>query len=175
MNYKKLETLSNLKKLGELSQEEFSKEKAKLETEKESPFKRGNILNIEENYFIMLLHLTQFCGLLIPIFGQIIPLLLWLQNKDYNEKVDIHGRIIFNWIFSFIIYFISSLILSSIVIGLFTLGILIILSVIFPIIGSLKAKKGKAWNYPLSIPFFNTKDKVTKTNSDLAASAEMLL
>lgn len=172
MDYKKLETLSNLKRLGELSEEEFLIEKEKLLKEKESPFKRGNNLNIEERYFLMILHLTQFSGILLPILGHMIPLVLWLQNKDNNEKVDLHGRIIFNWIFSVIIYFVSSLILSSVIIGVFTLGILIIVSIIFPIIGALKAKGEKAWTYPLSINFFSVKDKINATNSDSVQASE---
>jgi len=48
-------------------------------------------------------------------------------------------------------------------IGMFTVisfGVLMLIvffSFLFPIIGAVKAGKGKAWRYPLSIPFFKVK------------------
>lgn len=167
MNYSKLETLLNLKRAGELTDEEFEIAKGNLKKEKESPFKRGHKLNMEVDEFNMLLHLTQYCGILIPFIGSFIPIVLWLQNKDVNPKIDLHGRIVFNWTFSVIVYFVCSLVLSSVVIGLFALGILILLDIIFPLVGTFKAKKGIAWRYPFSINFFNVKDAIVTMNKTL--------
>lgn len=164
MNYSKLETLINLKNAGELTDEEFEMAKDELKKEKESPFKRGNHLNMEVDEFNMLLHLTQYCGILIPIVGSCVPIILWLQNKDVNPKIDLHGRIVFNWVFSVIIYFVCSVVLGSVIIGLFALGILILLDIIFPLVGTFKAKKGIAWRYPFSINFFNVKDAIEAMN-----------
>lgn len=160
MDYQKLETLVNLKNANEISNDEFEAEKEKLRTEICSPLKRGNKLGLEDHSFYMLIHLSQFCGLLIPIFGSVVPIILWVQNKGNDKQVDLHGRIVFNWIFSVIIYTICSIILASVIVGLFTLGILILLSIIFPLVGTFKAKNGKFWSYPLSIQFFNVKKQI---------------
>lgn len=160
MNYEKLETLVNLKNANAISNDEFEIEKEKLRTEIGSPLRPGNKLGLEDHSFYMLIHLSQFCGLLIPILGSIVPIILWIQNKGNDKQVDLHGQIVFNWIFSVIIYTICSIILASVIIGVFTLGILILLSIIFPLIGTFKAKNGKFWSSPLSIHFFNVKEKM---------------
>lgn len=164
MDYQKLETLVNLKNAGEISKEEFLMQKEKLKNEVEAPLKRGNKLGIEDQSFYMLMHLSQYCGLLIPLVGSIVPLILWIQNKGNDEKVDLHGRIVFNWIFSVIFYTICSVILASVIVGLFTLGILILLNIIFPLVGTFKAKKGTFWRYPLSINFFDVKERIKVAN-----------
>ncbi len=160
MDYEKLEVLVNLKNANEISEEEFNAEKEKLRTEVISPLKQGNKLGLEDHSFHMLMHLSQFCGLLIPIFGSIVPILLWIQNKGNDKQVDLHGRIVFNWIFSVVVYTVCSVILAPVLVGLFTLGALIILNIIFILIGTFKAKKGKLWRYPLSIQFFTVKDDI---------------
>lgn len=159
MDFKNLESLLNLKNAGVISQEEFDLHKSRILNEKVSSFQRGMLLNLEENYFLMIMHLSLFCGLIIPIFGQIIPILLWLHNKDKNKNVDINGRILLNWIFSVVIYTVSGIVLCSIIVGLFILGFLILINIIFPIIGALKAKKGIVWSYPLSIRFFDINER----------------
>jgi uncharacterized protein len=39
-------------------------------------------------------------------------------------------------------------------IGLPMLLTLIVVAIVFPIIGAIKANDGEVWKYPLSIPFF---------------------
>jgi uncharacterized protein len=154
MDYRKLETLVNLKNAGEISMEEFQVEKEKLRTDIQSPLKSGSGLGVEDNSYYILMHLSQFCGLLMPLLGSIIPLILWIQNKENDEKIDLHGRIVFNWVFSVFIYTIGSIILIP-MLGRITFVILLLLNIIFPLIGTFKAKKGKFWRYPLSINFFD--------------------
>jgi len=75
-------------------------------------------------------------------------------NKE-DKKIDQHGKVVINWVFSSVIYTLISIVLSSIIVGLVTLAILIILDIVFPMIGTFKAKKGITWKYPLSIKFFS--------------------
>lgn len=164
MDYKKLETLSNLKRAGEISEEEFNWERERMRYDKGSPFSRGNNLNLEENNFLMLLHLTQFCGMMFPFVGSAVPLALWLQNKDHNPKVDVHGRLVFNWMFSFLFYVLCSILLSGIAIGIITLGLMIILNIIFVMVGTFRAREGRIYEYPLSIHFFQVRDRIAAMN-----------
>jgi hypothetical protein len=46
MDFKNLESLLNLKNSGVISQEEFDFHKNRMLNEKESSFKRGNLLNL---------------------------------------------------------------------------------------------------------------------------------
>lgn len=80
--------------------------------------------------------------------------MLWALNKDKNSQVDLHGKIVLNWFLSSLIYFFVSSILCFIVVGFFMLLGLVIIAVVFPIIGAIKANDGILWKYPLSITFF---------------------
>ncbi len=154
MNYQKLYHLSLLRKSGDISEEEFLNEKAKLGKQCSSPFLPGEKLGLDRDSYCMFLHLSHFCGYFIPLIGFAVPILLWILNKE-DKKIDQQGKVVINWMFSSAIYALISIILSSIVIGLVTLVILIILDIVFPMIGTFKAKKGIIWKYPLSIKFFS--------------------
>jgi uncharacterized Tic20 family protein len=64
--------------------------------------------------------------------------------------------VVFNWLISVIIYAVIFVLLSFIVIGIPLLVMLAVLTVIFPIIGAIKASNGEVWRYPLSFSFFKT-------------------
>lgn len=109
---------------------------------------------MEVNSFCMLMHLSQLASLVLPGLGLILPLVMWLTNKELSSVVDRHGRVIANWMISALIYSVISGALVFIfvgVIGLFAIGAC---NVIFAIIGAVKASNGESWDYPLSIGFF---------------------
>ncbi|OUS24770.1 hypothetical protein A9Q99_23535 [Gammaproteobacteria bacterium 45_16_T64] len=109
---------------------------------------------MEVNSFCMLMHLSQLASLVLPGLGLILPLVMWLTNKELSSVVDRHGRVIANWMISALIYSVISGALVFIfvgVIGLFAIGAC---NVFFAIIGAVKASNGESWDYPLSIGFF---------------------
>lgn len=165
MDYEKLETLSNLRRSGEIPEEEYQWERRRLQSDKGSAFARGQNLNLEENNFLMLLHLSQFCGALMPVVGSAIPVLLWLNNKDNNAKVDLHGRLVCNWMFSLLFYVMCSILLSAIGIGIITLTVFIILNIIFVMVGTFRAKNNRVFEYPFSIQFFDVKERLAHFNA----------
>ena len=55
---------------------------------------------------------------------------------------------------SALIYAVISLILVEVDFGVLLMAALAILSIIFPIIGGVKATEGEVWSYPLSIRIF---------------------
>jgi hypothetical protein len=62
-----------------------------------------------------------------------------------------------NWYISFLIYSVISGILLVVLIG-WPMGLILgVLSMVFPIIGALRASEGRIWPYPLSIQFFSTR------------------
>jgi uncharacterized Tic20 family protein len=58
-----------------------------------------------------------------------------------------------NWLISSLIYFVVSLVLTIVLIGILGLVALGIMSIVFPIIGGIKANNGELWEYPLTIKF----------------------
>ncbi|WP_438962534.1 DUF4870 domain-containing protein [Nonlabens sp.] len=108
---------------------------------------------MEVRQFCMLMHLSVFASFIFPFAGIAMPLIMWLTNKDQSEVIDQHGKEITNWIISSFIYFIVSFILTCFLIGYVLLFALIIISIIFPIIGAVRASEGRFYRYPLSIPF----------------------
>ena len=104
--------------------------------------------------FLMLLHLSQLASFVIPLAGLVLPIVMWATNKDLDPRIDAHGKVVLNWILSAVIYGIVSALLCLILVGFFFLFALGICSLVFCILGGVKANGGILWKYPLSIPFF---------------------
>ena len=109
---------------------------------------------MQPNTYCMLLHLSQLLNCCIPPFGFIVPIVLWAIGKDKSVQVDQHGKITLNWIISCFLYWMVTAVLCLVFIGILIIPILLVLTLVFPIIGAVKANGGTAWSYPLSIPFF---------------------
>lgn len=106
------------------------------------------------NTYCMLLHLSQLSSIVIPGLGFILPVVMWVVNKDKNDAIDQHGKVTVNWLISLLIYYAICFVLIIILIGAFAIWILAILNLIFAIVAAIKANKGELWVYPLSIKFF---------------------
>ncbi len=104
----------------------------------------------------LFLHLSQFLGYLMPGLGFAGPLLIWLLLKDRLPELDAHGKIVTNWMISFLIYSVVGFVITVITCGIGAVVFipLLLLSIIFPIIGAIRANEGVVWKYPMSIPFF---------------------
>ncbi len=102
----------------------------------------------------IILHLSVLSGLAVPMAGLIVPVVIYLLKKDQLPALTPHAHVVFNWLISAIIYAVVSFILMVVGIGVLLLLALALLSLIFPIIGAIKASEGTVWPYPLSIQFF---------------------
>lgn len=109
--------------------------------------------DMDLNSFTVLMHLSVFAGMIVPMGGVVLPLVMWLTNKEKSSLVDEHGKNIMNWMISSIIYLIGSIILMVIGIGFLMLFTLIICSLVFTIMGAIKASKNEVFKYPLAIEF----------------------
>ncbi len=107
------------------------------------------------NQFSMFMHLAQLSSFIVPLAGIVLPIVMWSQFKNESRLIDEHGRNIINWIISSVIYAIISAILIFVLIGIPLLIAVGILSVIFSIIGAVRANDGIVYRYPLSINFMN--------------------
>jgi uncharacterized Tic20 family protein len=110
----------------------------------------------QDRQLIVLTHLSQLATLLIGFGSLILPLILWMTNKERVYNMDVHGKNILNFQISLLIYALICvpliLFLGLGLIGLIVLGVI---SVIFPVINAIKANNGEVPKYPLSLNFIS--------------------
>ncbi len=149
--------------------------------EKKAPFRPWNM---EFNTFLMLMHISQFASMIVPMAGWILPIAMWAQFKEENVLIDKNGKQILNFMLTFVIYIIGMAILYLVgfimlitmaedsqgsgldsrawmpilllVIWLILLSILVIGHSIVIILAGIKANKGQVGTYPLTIKFFKS-------------------
>jgi hypothetical protein len=97
------------------------------------------------------LHLSVLAGLVVPIAGVVVPILIWQLKKAELPGLDVHGINAINWMISELIYAVVGVILVDVIIGGPLLIVLCVLGVVFPIIAAIKANNGVVWQYPFSI------------------------
>ena len=110
---------------------------------------------MSEKTFIIVLHISQFAGFFVPYIGFVLPLAMWLTNKDKSVLIDEHGKNIINWLISATIYSIIAGILVVVLVGFPLLFLIAVLAIIFPIIGAVKASDEQFWKYPFTLQFIN--------------------
>lgn len=106
----------------------------------------------EDKQLLVITHLSQLVTLLTGFGSLILPLILWVTQKERVYQMDSHGKSIINFQLSLIIYAIVCVPLI-LLFGLGALGLIIlgIVAVIFPIINAIKASNGENPSYPLSL------------------------
>ena len=154
MKYEDLKILDQLREKGSITEEEYQREKAKILNETTSSSTSSGskpLFGLEENTYLMLMHVSQLLGLLIPLAGFVAPVLMWIINKDTHANVDLHGKNILNFTISYLIY---SAVLAITIIGIPLLVVLGIVYLVFVILAAVKANNGEYWRYPFIIQFF---------------------
>ena len=90
----------------------------------------------------------------IPFIDIIVPIIIWQATKKQNPQIEPHARNAINWLISSTVY---SVILLITVVGTILLPILWGARLVFPIIATIQASKGKVWAYPLTIDFMGVR------------------
>ena len=110
----------------------------------------------QDNQLIVITHLSQLITLLTGFGSLILPLILWLTQKEKVYAMDTHGKNIVNFQLSLIVYFIICIPLI-LLFGLGILGFIVlgIIFIVFPIINAIKASNGESPKYPLSLNFIS--------------------
>src|SRR6187549_1934674 len=101
----------------------------------------------------MFLHLSQLANVVLFPIGLVLPIVLWQTQKDKVPALDVHGKMVVNWMISETIYMFVSIILMFVLVGFLTILAVALMGIIFPIVGAVKANNGELWNYPLTIKF----------------------
>jgi uncharacterized Tic20 family protein len=159
-----LERLDRLRQSGAIDDAEFAMAKAKVlndATDLSPDWSLATAFDIgpeksdaATRHWALLLHFSILAGFMFPLAGLAVPIIIWQVKKDSLPGIDPHGKNAINWIISKIIYFVLSILLCMVLIGIPMLIALAIASVLFPIIAGIKANNGTVWKYPLAISFF---------------------
>ena len=106
----------------------------------------------QDRQLIVITHLSQLITLVIGFGSLILPLILWVTNKEKVYQMDVHGKNIVNFQLSILIYSIICIPLI-LLLGLGILGLIALafIAIIFPIINAIKASNGETPSYPLSL------------------------
>lgn len=133
-----------------MSEDTSNESSTHLPSNQDSNFKPWGM---DEDQYCMFLHLSQLASLIVPMSGFVLPIVMWVTNKEESPRIDAHGKVVLNWIISLIIYAIIGAILTLILIGVIGLIALSVCAVVFSVVGAIKANNGELYKYPLSFEF----------------------
>lgn len=110
----------------------------------------------KDNQLLVLTHLSQLLDFVTGIGGFIIPLIIWLINRDKVLGMDEHGKAILNFRISMFIYILLCIPLVLFFgLGIFGIIVIAFFYLIFPIVNAVRASNEEPPNYPLSIRFLS--------------------
>ncbi len=106
----------------------------------------------QDKSVLVITHLSQLLDLVTGFGGFIVPLLLWLTQREKVLAMDEHGKSIMNFQISMFIYAIVCVPLILLFgVGILGLMLIALLCFVFPILNAIKASNGEPPSYPLSI------------------------
>lgn len=110
----------------------------------------------QDNQLIVITHLSQLITLVTGFGSLLLPLVLWLTQKEKVYQMDTHGKNIINFQLSLIVYCIICIPLI-LLFGLGLIGFIVlgVISIVFPIINAVRASRGETPTYPLSLNFIS--------------------
>ena len=110
----------------------------------------------KDNQLLVLTHLSQLLTYITGFGGLIVPLIIWLTQKDKVQDMDEHGKAIINFQLSIMLFSILSipaiLLLGLGIIALIFIGIV---AFVLPIVNAIKVNKGEAPSYFMTIQFIS--------------------
>lgn len=99
----------------------------------------------------MFIHFSVLASWLVPLAGVVVPVLLWQLKKDELPGIEPHAHVVLNWIVSSLVYGMICFLLLFVAVGVLGFFILGLLTVVYSIVGGVKANDGELWAYPGTI------------------------
>lgn len=96
-------------------------------------------------------NMAMFAHLGFVIGGFLVPLIIWLTQREKHSFIDYHGKEALNWQLTMLIFMIGGAILTIIFIGILVIIAAAICNLIFGIMAMIAASKGEYYKYPLNI------------------------
>lgn len=110
----------------------------------------------QDKQLLVITHLSQLVTLVTGFGSLLIPLILWITQKDKVLQMDENGKAILNFQISLIVYCIICVPLILLFgLGLLGFAVLGLISIVFPILNAIKVSNGEAPQYPLSFNFIS--------------------
>ena len=107
-----------------------------------------------DNNLLVATHLCQLLTYISGFGGLVVPLVLWLTQKDKVASMDIQGKQIVNFQLSIIVYYILSIpLILFFGLGLFVLFVVGTLGLILPIVNAVKVSNHQQPVYFMNITF----------------------
>lgn len=107
----------------------------------------------DDKQLLVLMHLSQLLTFITGFGGLIVPLIIWLTQKEQVNEIDEHGKAIINFQISLIILSIICIPLIFVIVGIIGLIILGIVALVLPIVNAINASNRAPINYPFSFKF----------------------
>ena len=87
------------------------------------------------------------------IAGFIVPLIMWLINKDKPEKswLTDQSKESLNFQITILIAYVICMVLSAVLIGAFLMPIVWLVNLVFCILGGVASNKGESYRYPFAL------------------------
>lgn len=109
-----------------------------------------------DTQLLVITHLTQLLYYVTGFGGLIVPLIIWLTQKDKVVGMDEHGKAVVNFQISLILFTIISIpAILLLGLGILMLIALCILGFVIPVINAIKASNGESPTYFLTIRFIS--------------------
>ncbi len=105
----------------------------------------------EERQWAMFAHLSALLGFFIPFGSIIFPLVIWQIKKNEMPFVDDQGKEALNFQITVFIAAVICFVLIFLLIGIPLLLLVCLASLIFTIMGGIKANNGETYRYPFSL------------------------
>ncbi|MDB2462618.1 DUF4870 domain-containing protein [Algibacter sp.] len=110
----------------------------------------------QDNQLLVITHLSQLITLVTGFGSLLLPLVLWLTQKDKVHQMDTHGKNILNFQLSLIVWCIICVPLILLFgLGLIGFTVLGVISIIYPIVNAVRASRGEAATYPFTFTFIS--------------------
>ena len=110
----------------------------------------------QDNQLIVLTHLSQLLTFITGFGGLIVPVVIWVTQKNNVYAMDEQGKRIVNFQISLIVYALICIpLILAFGLGFLGLLALCLISFIYPIINAIRASHGETPKYPLSLNFIS--------------------
>lgn len=112
-------------------------------------------LSPDERNWGMFCHLAGFAGIIIPFGSVIAPLIIWLIKRDEMPFVNYNGKEALNFQITYMVAFLVSVVLMSVVIGFLMMAVVGVAWLVFTIIAIMHSSKGEYYRFPYILRVIN--------------------
>ena len=109
-----------------------------------------------DKQLLVITHLSQLLTYITGFGGLVVPLVIWLTQRDKIQEMDVHGKAIVN--FQLTILLLSILSIPAILLlglGILALIFIGIVAFVLPIVNAIKVNNGEAPSYFMTIRFIS--------------------